>query len=343
MKYKRNYHFDNIKALLIFLVVLGHVFRNLGANGDHYVVYKIIFSFHMPAFLFASGYFMKYNPKKVFAKLFPLYLLFQVIQTVERMVITCLQGGNWQDVRIDLFTPRWTLWYLVVLMAYQLLIPLIDTENRKHQLGFLILSVCLGLTIGMTDDTDNFLAMSRAFSFLPFFLLGFYERKSHFMLTYGKKRFSRASKVGAAVMAAFLIISFWLYNRRIDPKDFFGSEDYADVSAFLWRLLGWVFAFLWIMILLIWVPEKRIPVVETIGRNTMSVYLLHGVILILLEVSPLKAAIQHSMVGLTLLSVGLTLLLSWDGFERMLGKVRIHTQSGKVPYKPANFGAAGRR
>ncbi|MCC8152533.1 MAG: acyltransferase family protein [Lachnospiraceae bacterium] len=342
MEYKRNYQFDNMKALLIFLVVLGHVFRNLGANGDNYVVYKIIFSFHMPAFLFISGYFMKYNPKKLFARLFPLYLLFQVIQTVERMAITCLQGGSLQDVRIDLFTPRWTLWYLVVLMAYQLLIPLIDTENRKHQLGFLILSVCLGLTIGITDDTDNFLAMSRAFSFLPFFLLGFYERKNHFMLTYGKERFPRASKTGAAVMAAFLIFSFWLHNRRIDPKDFFGSEDYADVSAFLWRLLGWVFAFLWIMILLIWVPEKRIPVVETIGSNTMSVYLVHGGILILLEASPLTGLIQHSIVGLTLLSVSLTLLLSWNGFERMLGKVRIHTQSGKVPYKPGNPDVPGR-
>ncbi|MCD8365509.1 MAG: acyltransferase family protein [Clostridiales bacterium] len=329
MKYERNYQFDNIKALLIFLVVLGHVFRNLGANGDNYAVYKIIFSFHMPAFLFVSGYFMKYNPKKVFAKLFPLYLLFQVIQTAERMAIACLQGGSWRDVRIDLFTPRWTLWYLVVLMIYQLLIPLFDTESRKRQTGFLILSVCLGLTIGITDDTDNFLAMSRAFSFLPFFLLGFYERKNHFLITYGKNRFPRVSKVSAGAVAAWLILSFWQQNRRIDPKDFFGSENYADFSAFLGRLVGWLSAFLWIMILLLWVPEKKIPVAEMIGRNTLSVYLLHGVILILLEVSPLKAVIQNSMVGLTLLSAGLTLLLSWDGFGRMLEKVRIPTQPGK--------------
>ncbi len=51
----RDFHFDNIKAVLIFLVVLGHVFRNLGANGDEYLVYKIIYSFHMPALLFISG------------------------------------------------------------------------------------------------------------------------------------------------------------------------------------------------------------------------------------------------------------------------------------------------
>ncbi|MCD8133214.1 MAG: acyltransferase family protein [Clostridiales bacterium] len=69
---ERNDHFDNIKAVLIFLVVLGHVFRNLGANGDEYLVYKIIYSFHMPAFLFVSGYFMKYDPKSFFAKMVPL-------------------------------------------------------------------------------------------------------------------------------------------------------------------------------------------------------------------------------------------------------------------------------
>ncbi|MCD8365289.1 MAG: acyltransferase family protein, partial [Clostridiales bacterium] len=88
----RDFHFDNIKAVLIFLVVLGHVFRNLGANGDEYLVYKIIYSFHMPAFLFISGYFMKYNPKKFFAGLVPLYLLFQTIQTLEHMLLAFANG-----------------------------------------------------------------------------------------------------------------------------------------------------------------------------------------------------------------------------------------------------------
>ncbi|MCD8156994.1 MAG: acyltransferase [Clostridiales bacterium] len=313
-----------MKAILIFLVVLGHVLSNMGIRGDHYVLYQVIFTFHMPVFLFVSGYFMKYNPKRLFARLFPLYVLFQTIQTVERLIIVWLQGDRWQDVRIDLFTPRWTLWYLVVLMAYQLLIPLFDTESKKRQLGFLILSACLGLSIGITDDTDNFLAMSRAFSFLPFFLLGFYERKNHLLIRNGRDRFPKIARFTSAVAGGIMILAFYRNTRRIDSKDFMGTEDYADVNAFLMRILGWCMALLWIMILLIWVPQRRLPVCSRLGRNTMSIYLLHAVILIVLRETPLKPAIQNSIPSLVLLSVGLTILLSWEGCGRMLGKIKIH-------------------
>lgn len=329
MRNVRDDHFDNIKAILIFLVVFGHVLSNLGARGDDYVFYQIIFTFHMPAFLFVSGYFMKYNPKRVFAKLFPLYVLFQTVQTVERLLIVWMQGGEWRNVRIDLFTPRWTLWYLVVLMMYQLLIPLIDTKNRKHQAGFLLLAACLGLAIGATEDTGNLMALSRAVTFLPFFLLGYYERKNHYMLSYGKKRYPKAAKVVSAVIGGAMILSFYLNTRRIDSKDFLGSEDYADINAFLMRIVGWCMAFLWIMILLIWVPEHRIPLLTRIGQNTLPVYLFHAVILLVLKETPWKPMMQNNIIYMVLFSAGLTILLSWEGFDRMLEKVRIHTNAKK--------------
>ncbi len=329
MENKRNDHFDNIKAILIFLVVFGHVLSNLGAHGDNYVFYQIIFTFHMPAFLFVSGYFMKYNPKKVFAKLFPLYVMFQTIQTVERLVIVWAQGDRWQNVRIDLFTPRWTLWYLVVLMMYQLLIPLIDTKSKKHQLGFLLLAACLGLAIGVTEDTDNFMALSRAITFFPFFLVGYYERKNHYMISYGKNSYPVIAKVVSAVIGGAMILSFYLNTRHIDSKDFLGSEDYADVNAFLMRIVGWCMAFFWIMILLIWVPERRIPCLSRIGQNTMSVYLLHAVILLVLKETPFKMLIQNNIPAMMLFSIALTIFLSWERFGRMLGKVRIHTDAKK--------------
>ena len=38
----------------------------------------------------------------------------------------------------DFFIPQWTLWYLVALMMFQLLLPLFETDNKKKQAGFLI-------------------------------------------------------------------------------------------------------------------------------------------------------------------------------------------------------------
>ena len=58
MKMKeRDYLFDNYKAFLIVLVVVGHFIEV--ASDDNVVMETtkwIIFSFHMPAFVFISGY-----------------------------------------------------------------------------------------------------------------------------------------------------------------------------------------------------------------------------------------------------------------------------------------------
>ena len=55
---ERDYLWDNIKAVLIFFVVAGHVLEmsklhtGLAVFADNF-----IYSFHMPAFVFVSGYF----------------------------------------------------------------------------------------------------------------------------------------------------------------------------------------------------------------------------------------------------------------------------------------------
>ena len=53
--------FDNARAILILLVVFGHMLQPY-TSGDKYLsaLYLVIYSFHMPTFLFISGYFEKY-------------------------------------------------------------------------------------------------------------------------------------------------------------------------------------------------------------------------------------------------------------------------------------------
>ncbi|MBR1731122.1 MAG: hypothetical protein IJ725_01645, partial [Ruminococcus sp.] len=57
---ERDYLWDNIKALLIFFVVAGHVLEMNPLHTDLAVnIDLFIYSFHMPAFVFASGFFAK--------------------------------------------------------------------------------------------------------------------------------------------------------------------------------------------------------------------------------------------------------------------------------------------
>lgn len=60
VKKERDYLFDNYKVFLIFLVVIGHFIEPSYTNNEFlYTLKWFIFSFHMPAFIFISGYFSK--------------------------------------------------------------------------------------------------------------------------------------------------------------------------------------------------------------------------------------------------------------------------------------------
>lgn len=59
-KPNREYLYDNIRGILILLVVLGHAleyFRLDNKVGEF--IYVFIYLFHMPVFIFISGYFSK--------------------------------------------------------------------------------------------------------------------------------------------------------------------------------------------------------------------------------------------------------------------------------------------
>ena len=56
--HQREYLFDNYKVLLILLVVIGHFIEP--SNDQNPFLYELkwgIVAFHMPAFIFISGYF----------------------------------------------------------------------------------------------------------------------------------------------------------------------------------------------------------------------------------------------------------------------------------------------
>ena len=81
---ERDFHIDNIKGVLIFLVVLGHMLGYLQETHSAFAtgVRTFIYFFHMPGFIFMSGYLAKgfltkeYKAEKLLSFAW-LYLLFK--------------------------------------------------------------------------------------------------------------------------------------------------------------------------------------------------------------------------------------------------------------------------
>ena len=81
---ERNIFWDNFKGILIFLVVFAHflyAYRSLSSSFASHLV-NFIYFFHMPAFVFTTGYFSRSensNKPKAYLKLLVYYMIFNTI------------------------------------------------------------------------------------------------------------------------------------------------------------------------------------------------------------------------------------------------------------------------
>lgn len=67
---KRLTNFDYIKGIAIFIVVLGHIVPREAPQNDMWFMSlkRIIYSFHMPLFMFVSGLLFGYSHKLIISK-----------------------------------------------------------------------------------------------------------------------------------------------------------------------------------------------------------------------------------------------------------------------------------
>lgn len=163
-------YWDNIKMLLIFLVVLGHAiaYTQWAADTSLLCLYNCIFSFHMPVFVFISGYFSKRitcpRKKNIEILLYP-YLVFQVLNVFYVRYIEH-NPASW-----NLFIPLHQNWYIMALFIWRLIIPYFQYVNK-----WIGISIALGLSLIFSkyQVPGNLFALNYVFVFLPFFVLGYY-------------------------------------------------------------------------------------------------------------------------------------------------------------------------
>lgn len=103
---QREAFYCNIKLLLMFMVVYGHMIEGMIDNVEPLMqIYRVIYSVHMPLFLFLSGLFLKSRTGcRRQAKQMLLY--YGVCQTAVVVL------GRMAGMQLRLYTPAWTLWYL---------------------------------------------------------------------------------------------------------------------------------------------------------------------------------------------------------------------------------------
>lgn len=304
----RDYYFDNAKFILIFFVVFGHMLRSyIESDGAILNFYKLIYTFHMPAFILISGFFAKgiYQKgyiSKIAKKLILPYLIFQLIYSV---FYYYLYGKS--TFSINLLEPHWSLWFLLSLFFWNIMLL---GFNKLKPAAALTISFALGLLIGYVDAAAEYLSITRTFVFFPLFLLGFYLKKEHFavMRSKGSKIFSAAAIVAVAAGIALF--------PNLDEAWLLGSKPYSELEAITFYGLLKRMGIYAINLLMIWcffsfVPKRRFFFTKW-GKNTLYVYLLHGFIIRIFRESTVQDYVYNAQTITILLAASLilTILLS---------------------------------
>lgn len=264
--------FDNMKVLLILLVVFNHLIVTGPAqhNPAYSVLWRMIYFFHMPAFLFVSGYFSK-KPQDPVKNVQNLLIPYFLTCFFTYFVIKAFTG----EATFSLLTPGSMMWYLLTLFYYKMLIGALSRIRL-----ILPLSIAFGLFIGTMKEFSPFLSMSRTFVFLPFFLLGYFLQPRHIQALRGT--FLRFILPIVTVILLWLSSGFML-DHSLSMSFLRGTGSYAACkveTAAGMSFRAWIYfmAFLSIISLLMILPDIRFFFTKW-GRTTITVYIMHLIVL----------------------------------------------------------------
>ncbi len=273
---ERDYFFDNARAILILLVVFGHMLQPY-TSGDKYLsaLYLVIYSFHMPTFLFISGYFAKnidkpYYLEKISKRLIVPYMIFFAFFSIYYFLT-----GKSDELQLDPFNPVFALWFLITLFFFHVILVIVRRFNPYKVLS---VSIIISIGAGFSDNIDSYLSISRTIVFFPIFYLGYIFTKKHTAIFKNKKLIP----VSIITFILFFIVyvihpinADWLLGSS--PYTSLENEGQSIFSPFKRLILYGIILIAMTAFLNLMSTKKKLY--TYIGSRTLYVYLLHGLII----------------------------------------------------------------
>ncbi len=266
----RNYLFDNLKAVMIAVVVCTHYlhatkgFTQASLSG---ATYLWMISCDMIIFIFASGYFSK-NVEKSRKRSFKTFLYPYILLSVVMFGVRYLIYGH---ASFSLLLPSLALWYMVVLFLYRFFLK----DMIKLGKYLLPISFIVSVVAGLIPQLNSTLSLGRAFGFLPFFIIGYFCTSEHIK----KIRAISKWKTGTLLVGLVAYSFFMAYEKVIPMSTWYLKSSYVSLGFEpLWGALvrsGLLFvALAWLLVFINLVPERK-TWYTSVGVQSMAVYAIH--------------------------------------------------------------------
>lgn len=274
---------DNARFTCIVLVVLGHATQRLTLDSDvALALYLLIYAFHMPAFAIISGYFSKSDAPgsrqmaRVITDIVLPYVIFEAFWTLTKWIVEGQANPN-------ITKPSWTLWFLLALGIFRLILPYLALLRWP-----LLWTALISIGAGYLPNIDSTLSLSRTLGLLPFFALGWWLRDRDVIDRLHLLQ-DRPWWVGLASGALFALAGWaaWFFAdqwRAMNlPEWLFYDENYSSIGGTEWWAGGVRMTLMAVALALstafFALLPRRARWWTHFGKYTMYVYLLHSFVL----------------------------------------------------------------
>ncbi len=307
---------DALKGILIILVAAGHLF--IPACDSFDVVersFDVIYLFHMPAFVFVSGFLAKHTLDEQGRLRAGRIVTYLVVGIVFNVALRWFEGEHLTPSRMLTFSSA--PWYLVSMAWWMLLVPLFD---RLRPSWGVAISCAVSVGAALMSNQTNFLSLSRTAHFLPYFMVGYYLSLGQLQRL--RRPRPRVALACAGALALFVYLGFEPIFKPAIGFVFGSADNVLPLSRALPSYLAITTLGVALALGCIALAPSRCRPLETLGRRTFQVYVLHrfarsalvmlGVYDALLPLGP-----NAVLVCLVALSLLVCLGASWGGFTRV--------------------------
>jgi fucose 4-O-acetylase-like acetyltransferase len=299
---------DNAKMTLVTLVVIGHSWTMLSAAAGTNHLYDFLYTWHMPAFVFITGYLSRgfeWTGPRLWSLVRSVAIPYVILEAALAVFRLWAGGEHLQNLWID---PHWPLWYLPALFIWRLATPLLRSPWVAFPVA-VAASLLGGLFTGSTLD------LARVLGFLPFFVLGLHA---------SPERLQRLHTAPARLGAVVAMVAIWFLSGHLRSwagtgewlyyNDAYHAMGASATEGYVTRLLVLVAGAVGALAVIA-LMTSRTGWFTRMGSMTLVVYLCHGFFIKALGYSGYKEwANTHGLVALlatTAISVAIALFLAW--------------------------------
>lgn len=312
---KREPYWDNVKAILILLVVVAH-FMSYTPNTVSGAIYQGIYFFHMPLFIFVSGIFFK--PIKIKERAFGLLII-----GICYNCILIFIDNIFLKYEQEIFLVRATKipWFVFCIAICTVITYFIKDCNPVL---ILVVSIIMGCFACYDHTLMSYVTLSKAIGWFPYFYLGhLFSEKNLINRKMAQQRRNVILICGGLLITYVMTI---ICTRKMDYSIFSFSFLFGCQQAFVTNEYKWLIVKMGYYVgvcviscsILVLIPHRKIPLLTYMGERTMQIYFWHIPVRSLVSITGVQQEICKDAGGLmlwTFISILVAVILSVDVFK----------------------------